>query len=135
MLTDYSEQVADGVIDHYCPGVAECHAKLTMDELKLLLFPDAYTRLLHTCIKIVRPKCYVWCRIRRLERLTQVKRNPLFRECPKCNTGMTAITALPTDETAAGGNGEPVPVAKQTCNNCQHEFCFYHDDAHPGMQF
>jgi hypothetical protein len=47
MLTDNSEQVADGVIDHYCPGVAECHAKLTMDELKLLLFPDAYTRLFH----------------------------------------------------------------------------------------
>lgn len=37
-------QVEDGVVDHYCPGVGECHAKLSSNELRLLLFPEAFER-------------------------------------------------------------------------------------------
>lgn len=36
--------VDDGVVDHYCPGVAECHALLTAEELRVLLFPEAFAK-------------------------------------------------------------------------------------------
>jgi hypothetical protein len=56
-----------------------------------------------------------------------VKKNPLYRECPVCNAGTSASTV---DE-----RGKQVPVAKLTCANptCQHIYCFFHDNAHPGI--
>jgi ribosomal protein S27AE len=93
----YTAQVNDGVIDLFCPGVSDgCQGSLSADELRSLVSDDVFER--HN-------------------RFVQVKKNPLYRECPSCNVGVTLA-----DQTA-----------KVKCGSCSTEYCFFHANAHVGM--
>jgi ribosomal protein S27AE len=93
----YTAQVTDGVIEHFCPGVGEgCHGSLSPDELKSLVSGDAFQRN---------------------NRLLQVKKNPLYRECPSCNIGVTLADQSPNVK----------------CGSCGMNYCFFHANAHTGM--
>jgi ribosomal protein S27AE len=93
----YTAQIADGAIEHFCPGVGDgCHGLLCTEELQSLVSDEAFQR--HN-------------------RLIQVKKNPLYRECPSCNTGVTLADQSP----------------KVVCGSCGTEYCFFHSNAHAGM--
>lgn len=99
-MTSYTRiQAESGAISYPCPGLGECSAALAEEELRVLLSEELWSRHL---------------------RLTQVKTNPLYRECPKCNHGMTA-----TSSEASSANPQ------LRCEGCQYEYCFLHSDAHP----
>lgn len=40
----YFFQVTNGVVDHYCPGVGQCRAALTIEEIKFLLTEAAFAK-------------------------------------------------------------------------------------------
>lgn len=60
-------QINDGVIQHACPGMGECHAVLSRDEIVQLVSSDTFAKF---------------------ERFEMVKSDPNYRECPSCNSGM-----------------------------------------------
>jgi hypothetical protein len=93
----YTAQVNDGAVEHYCPGVGDgCKGHLASNELASLVGSDT---------------------LERYERLVQVKKNPLYRECPTCNVGITLPDQAPTIK----------------CGNCAAEYCFFHSNAHVGL--
>ena len=92
-------QVDDGVIEHTCPGFVQCSCVLTSEDLRQLLSDESFARY---------------------ERLTKVKTDPNFRECPQCGLGQVAADA------------SPVTPALQ-CSSCGCQYCFFHSNAHPGL--
>ena len=95
----YTALVTDGCVDHFCPGVATCKASLTLAETRALLSTESLLRY---------------------ERITQVKRNPLYRECPSCGKGATA-----SDDASSS--------PELQCESCGCRYCFFHASAHPGV--
>jgi ribosomal protein S27AE len=93
----YTAQVNDGAVEHYCPGVyGGCKGQLAHEELASLVSADVMDRQ---------------------ERLVQVKKNPLYRECPACSVGLTL----------------PDQTPRILCGNCGEEYCFFHSNAHVGL--
>jgi ribosomal protein S27AE len=92
----YTALVNDGSIELFCPGIGEgCNGSLQADELRSLVNGDVFER--HA-------------------RFVQVKKNPLYRECPSCSFGVTVLEQ----------------TAKIVCGSCQAEYCFFHANAHVG---
>ena len=50
------------------------------------------------------------------KRFKAIKENPNFRECPKCQS-----------VSLSGSDIQPIII----CIQCNYQFCFIHDDAHP----
>ena len=94
----YTSTVTEGSIQHFCPGIG-CQAAVSSAELKALLDEESFARY---------------------ERLTQVKQNVMYRECPKCGVGATAPPSASD-------------IPELSCGECGSSYCFYHSDAHVGL--
>lgn len=94
----FTSMVKDGSIQHFCPGVS-CQAAVSSAELKILLDEESFARY---------------------ERLSQVKQNPMYRECPKCGMGATAPPSAGI-------------LPELSCVQCGTKYCFFHADAHIGL--
>jgi hypothetical protein len=90
-------QINDGMVTLACPCIGEgCNGTYTDEEIQELV--DDVT-------------------FQKYARFREIKANPDYRECPKCN------------KSTVGDKESPII----TCSECAEVYCYFHSNAHPNM--
>lgn len=92
-----TSQIIDGMVDLHCPCIGEgCNGHYSDDEIQELVDESVFQKF---------------------ARFREVKANPDYRECPKCNKSTVG--------------DKNTPLIK--CSECAEEYCYFHSNAHPNM--